>query len=66
MLIAHLSRILDGSSTPKTNPTPASPSVILSKDEDGLPRKESWNFSSIHGMLTYFDGTLPDIAYATN
>ena len=40
---------------------------LLSKDPDGLPRKATWNYRSIIGMLGYLQGTTrPDISMATH
>ena len=43
--------------------TPAS-TVGLGADVGGAPKKESWSYSLVVGMLLYLAGnTLPDIAF---
>ena len=40
---------------------------LLSKDENGLPRKADWKYRSLIGMLGYLQGTTrPDIAMAVH
>ena len=53
----------------KANPTsiPALPSVILTKDEKGEPRKEKWNYRSVVGMLNFLvNSTHPELAYSVH
>ena len=50
-----------------TKSTPAVPKEILHKDELGPARKQSWNYRSLIGMLSYLANTTrPDIAFATH
>ena len=47
--------------------TPAESTKILHKDEDGQPRKQSWSYRSIIGVLNYLQGmTRPDLSYAVH
>ena len=49
-----------------TAKTPCS-TVSLEKDEDGDPFNESWEYSTVVGMLMYLaKKSRPDIAYAVN
>ena len=46
--------------------TPAS-TVGVGADVDGAPKKESWSYSLVVGMLLYLAGnTRPDIAFAVH
>ena len=57
---------LDKKDNTQTRTEPAS-TTPLSKDEDGDPRKENWNYASIIGMLLYLSSnSRPDIAFAVN
>jgi hypothetical protein len=47
--------------------TPASSTVVLTKDIDGEVRKEDWNYRSVIGMLNYLvNSTQPDLAHAVH
>ena len=41
--------------------------LLLSKDENGLPKKAPWKYRSVGGMLGYLQGTSrPDISFAVH
>ena len=49
----------------KKHDTPASDSKVLDKDPFGKPRKQSWNYRSAVGCLSYLQAMIrPDITYA--
>ena len=65
-----IDRVLAALNLDKENATvllePAS-TMPLSKDENGAPRKETWNYASLIGMLLYLSSnSRPDVAYAVN
>ena len=46
---------------------PALPSVILTKDEVGPERRESWNYCSVIGMLNFLvNSSHPELTYAVH
>ena len=46
---------------------PALPSVILTKDEMGPKRRESWKYRSVIGMLNFLvNSTHPELSYAVH
>ena len=47
--------------------SPAATGTILTKDEEGEPRKESWHYRSVIGMLNYLvNCTHPELAYSVH
>eukprot|EP00957_Ditylum_brightwellii_P207487 15353199-Ditylum_brightwellii.AAC.1 len=47
--------------------TPASSTSILTKDQEGEPRKETWNYRSMIGMLNFLvNSTHPELACAVH
>ena len=64
-LIEKILNVFDNdTSNPRKIPAMKEP---LFKDEDGLPRKYSWNYRSVIGMLNYLQGsTRPDISMAVH
>lgn len=54
--------------TDRMNPKPTPVTkLLLHKDKDGDPRKTSWNYRQVIGMLHYLQGsTPPDISMATH
>jgi len=65
-----LKRIIEALPSLKdANPTniPALLTVMLTKDKDGKPRKGTWNYRSVIGMLNFLtNSTHPEIAYAVH
>ena len=67
LLINRIIEAIPGMS--KANPTkvPAAPSIILTKDQAGPPRKEKWHYRSVIGMLNFLvNSTHPELAYAVH
>ena len=67
LLINRIIKAIPGMS--KANPTkiPASPSVILTKDEAGPGRKENWHYRSVIGMLKFLvNSTHLELAFAVH
>ena len=53
--------------TKKKANTPALPSKLLTRDEDGDPFNRSWEYRSVIGKLNYLEKcTRPDIAFAVH
>ena len=49
----------------KRHDTPASSTKVLDKDPDGEPRRQSWNYRSAVGCLSYLQAMIrPDITFA--
>ena len=65
-----INRIIDAiPGMDKSHPVkyPALPSVILTKDETGPERRESWKYRSVVGMLNFLvNSTHPELSYAVN
>lgn len=52
-LIDILIESIPGIHDARSETTPASAGITLTKDETGEPRKEHWNYMSVIGMLKY-------------
>ena len=51
----------------RSTKSPACSSVVLTKDIDGEPRKEQWNYRAIIGMLNYLvNCTHPELSFAVH
>jgi hypothetical protein len=51
----------------KSQPTPAAASVKLSRDPNGLPMQEDWQYSSVVGKMNFLEkSTRVDIAYSVH
>ena len=65
-----IDRILDsinGMNEANPSKSPAATTVTLTKDKDGIARKENWNYRSVIGMLNYLVNTSqPELAYAVH
>ena len=65
-----LKRIIDsipGMEGANPREIPAMPSVALTKDRQGKPRKGNWNYRSVIGMLNFVaQSTHPEIAYSVH
>ena len=66
-LIDRLLNSIHGMNSAKSSKSPAASTIILTKDKDGIARKENWNYRSIIGMLNYLvNTTQPDLTYAVH
>ena len=64
-LVDRIIETIRGMKDAKIAKSPAVTTDILTKDVNGTPRKETWNYRSLIGMLNYLvNCTLPDLAYA--
>ena len=52
-LIELIIKFIPGMVEVQSVSTPACSSIVLTKDKDGEPRKEVWNYCVIIGMLNY-------------
>ena len=67
LLIERIIKAIPGMSTAHPVSYPALPSVILTKDETGPERRETWNYRSVIGMLNFLvNSTHPELAYAVH
>ena len=52
---------------PKTMQTPATSTVILTRDTDGPAHSEKWNYRSVIGKLNFLEkSTRPELVYAVH
>ena len=64
-LIDRIIESIRGMKDANPSKTPASSTIILTKDLEGEGKKEQWNYRSVIGMLNYLvNCTQPDLAYA--
>ena len=65
-----IDRIIDsiqGMREANPSKSPASTTTALTKDENGEPRQEKWNYRSVIGMLNYLvNCTQPEMAFAVH
>ena len=66
-LVDRIIETIRGMKDAKIAKSPAVTTDILTKDVNGTPRKETWNYRSLIGMLNYLvNCTQPDLAYAVH
>ena len=66
-LIDRIIASIKGMTDAKMAKSPAVTTSVLTKDTDGNPRKEEWNYRSLIGMLNYLvNCTQPDLAYSVH
>ena len=66
-LIDRIIESIHGMKDANQSKTPASNTIILTKDLEGEGKKEQWNYRSVIGMLNYLvNCTQPDLAYAVH
>ena len=66
-LIDRIIQSVRGMEDAKMAKSPAVTTNVLTKDIDGKPRAENWNYRSIIGMLNYLvNCTQPDLAYSVH
>ena len=66
-LIERIINFIPGMTEARSTSTPACSSIILTKDTEGEPRKETWNYRAIIGMLNYLvNCTHPELAFAVH
>ena len=66
-LIDRIIAAVPGMSNSRSAKTPAATGTILTKDNDGEERQETWNYRSVVGMLNYLVScTQPDLAYSVH
>ena len=66
-LVDRIINFIPGMSEARSANSPACSSVILTKDIDGEPRKEHWNYRTAIGMLNYLvNCTHPELSYAVH
>ena len=66
-LIERIIKFIPGMAEVRSAKTSACSSVVLTKDADGAPRKEQWNYRAIVGMLNYLvNCTHPELAFAVH
>ena len=63
-----IAKVIEATGMTDSNPNWTPTTLLgLGSDENGLPMKESWSYSSIVGMLLYLStNTRPDIAFAVS
>ena len=65
--LGHTKLNVDKRYQAKTQPVPASSTVILSRDINGEPHNETWSYRSVIGKLNFLEkSSQPDIAYAVH
>ena len=66
-LIQRIIEFIPGMTEARSTKSPACSSVVLTKDIDGEPRKEQWNYRAIIGMLNYLvNCTHPELSFAVH
>ena len=66
-LVDRIISSIRGMEDAKATKSPAATDKILTKDIDGKPRCDNWNYRSIIGMLNYLvNCTQPDLAYSVH
>ena len=66
-LVKRIIEFIPGMSESNGANSPACSSVVLTKDDNGEPRKETWNYRAIVGMLNYLvNCTHPELAFAVH
>ena len=67
MLITRIVEAIPSMKDALSSKTPASPGIILTKDIGGEPRKESWNYRSVVGMMNFLvTCSHPELAFAVH
>ena len=66
-LVDRIINFIPGMAEARSANSPACSSVTLTKDADGEPRKEHWNYRTVIGMLNYLvNCTHPELSYAVH
>ena len=66
-LIQRIIEFIPGMTEARSAKSPACSSVVLTKEIDGEPRKEQWNYRAIVGMLNYLvNCTHPELSFAVH
>jgi hypothetical protein len=67
LLIERIINFIPGMAEARSASSPACSGVVLTKDIDGEPRKEHWNYRTIIGMLNYLvNCTHPELSFAVH
>ena len=66
-LIERIINFIPGMAEARSAKSPACSSIVLTKDIEGEPRKEQWNYRAIIGLLNYLvNCTHPELAFAVH
>ena len=66
-LIERIINFIPGMAKARSTKSPACSSIVLTKDIEGEPRKEQWNYRAIIGMLNYLvNCTHPELAFTVH